>query len=105
MSETENLPLWTRTRAGGQQTSRAAAERAFNKVRESQKEVLWIFSAAIRLTDKELVAIAGPDFKVHQSESGLRTRRSELVAKGKIRDSGETKVHNGGRRHIIWEIV
>jgi hypothetical protein len=102
---TEDLPLWTRTRATDPGTSRAAAERANSRIWESQKEVLWIFSVKIRLTDKELVEIAGPDFEVHQSASGLRTRRSELVAKGKLRDSGQTKVHSGGRKHIVWEIV
>ena len=38
-----------------------------------------------------------------QSESGLRTRRAELVRKGLVRDTGETEVLPSGRRAIIWE--
>lgn len=39
-----------------------------------------------------------------QSPSGIRTRRSELVAVGYVRNSGG-HVIDGGRRHIRWRIT
>jgi hypothetical protein len=38
-----------------------------------------------------------------QSESGLRSRRSELVDKGYVYDTGERDVLDSGRRAIVWE--
>jgi hypothetical protein len=40
-----------------------------------------------------------------QSESGLRTRRKELVTRGDIRDSGRKRKLKSGRLAVVWEIV
>jgi hypothetical protein len=39
------------------------------------------------------------------SESGLRTRRSELVALDYLEASGETVTLPSGRQSIIWQIT
>jgi len=39
-----------------------------------------------------------------QSESGIRTRRRELVDQGVLEDSGEKVVLQSGRKSIVWRI-
>jgi hypothetical protein len=39
------------------------------------------------------------------SESGIRSRRSELVAQGKLKDSGKRQKMQSGRLSIVWEIA
>lgn len=40
-----------------------------------------------------------------QSPSGLRTRCSELVRKGKVEATSETRVLSTGRRGVVWRAV
>lgn len=37
------------------------------------------------------------------SESGIRSRRAELVTRGAVRDSGRRAILESGRKAIIWE--
>lgn len=39
------------------------------------------------------------------SESGIRSRRSELVGQGKVTDSGERRRTASGRLSIVWRLV
>jgi len=39
------------------------------------------------------------------SPSGARTRRKELERVGRVRDTGDTGVTDGGRRTKVWEAV
>lgn len=40
-----------------------------------------------------------------QSESGIRSRRSELVRAGLVQDSGKRLLTRSGRSSIVWERV
>lgn len=84
-------------------TSHEAAESISPRLRELQRQVLD-FAAQYPdgFTD------IGLNDHFNTTSSTYRTRRSELVAKGYIRDSGERKAYgaNGtGRRHVIWQIT
>lgn len=78
---------------------------------EKQEAVLRLLGRVGPSTDEEIVrtytkwwANGMTEDYPHQSESGLRTRRSELVRKGKVRARGH-KVKPSGRKAIVWEAV
>lgn len=59
------------------------------------------------MTDGELIeayqTYAKREGFPEHSESGIRTRRSELVRLGHVEDSGATKILPSGRPSIIWK--
>lgn len=83
-------------------TSWAAAKSVVD-VRESQWRVYLAFLDADGFTDEELIAhargLAWP-----MSDSGIRTRRHELVTKGWLCDTGERRLTAAGRHTIVWGI-
>jgi hypothetical protein len=81
-------------------TSHAAA-RSVRHIRESQAEVLALFRAHGPMTDE----LARTVYRGHQSPSGLRTRRSELVGRGQLVDTGRRVVGATGRRMVVWAAV
>ncbi len=86
-------------------TSHEAAA-SIDRLIARQSAVLEVFKKKIRLTHDQLIdeyAILFPDFP--QSESGLRTRCSELVDKGYVRESGDFVTKPSGRRANTWEIT
>ncbi len=89
------------------ETSHAAAASLDTiTIRESQREVYALFLQYGPMTDEEMVAQAHLN-DVQQSESGLRTRRSELVKSFDpplICDSEERKKLASGRKAIVWKI-
>lgn len=86
-------------RAGDPQTSWDAA-RSVRDIRASQSEVLRLFVARGAMTDEQVAE----RYSGFQSPSGLRTRRAELVALGRLRDTGHRIVGRSGRRMIVWDI-
>jgi len=90
----------------------AAASISEDKLRASQLAVLQLFkNDRSGFTDYELVRIyfdtarQWPSSFPHQSESGIRTRRKELVDMGKIVDSGERAKLPSGRKAVIWTLA
>ena len=79
------------------------AASSIKRIRESQQAVLEALTILGPMTDEELVSRYGG--RPQQSPSGLRTRRSELVELGVVRDSGQRRVLRSGRRAIVWEAV
>ena len=85
------------------ETSHAAAESLDpTRLRRSQEFVLGVLRAyPAGLTDEELrEAVDRTGYAI--SDSGLRTRRSELVRLGLVEDSGERATTLAGRQTIVW---
>lgn len=88
------------------ETSHEAAA-SVKGIRASQAAVLSVFRDAGRsMCDDEMerlyLATTGLP---QQSESGVRTRRKELVDAGKLRDTGQRTVLPSGRRAILWGLT
>lgn len=80
-------------------TSHEAARKfTAKKLTEVQEQVLLLFKTRRELTDWEL------EQAFNFSGSTHRTRRSELVERGLVRNSGRRKFQANSNR-IIWEIV
>lgn len=93
-------------RAGDPETSwQAADSQTGQRLRDSQRVVLTVMRRYPGgLTDEELrAAIDRTGYPI--SDSGLRTRRSELVRLGRVRDTGFRRVTRAGRHTIVWEAV
>lgn len=81
------------------ETSVAAAA-SVERIRASQLIVLEALRYCGPMTDEKLVSL--PVVQRSMSESGARTRRSELVGKGLVVDSGRRERLASGRRSIVW---
>lgn len=83
----------------------AAASLTSQRLRQSQREVLLAMRALGPCSDTTLLD-RYPGFGLsHQSPSGLRTRRAELVARGLVVDSGKRERLPTGRMAIVWEVL
>lgn len=94
------------------ETSHAAAATIRGvKLRRSQEIVLaCLHYLGGRATDEQLVrhyrhTLMPAEIVPWQSESGVRTRRKELVDLGLVRNSGATALLSSGNRGIVWEVV
>lgn len=97
-----------RARPSDPWTSHAAASSiAIDKLRASQQAVLDCYRKHGAMHHGRLVAVYLADLRAAgwplQSESGLRTRTSELVGRGLLKDSGEVVVLPSKRKSIVWE--
>jgi hypothetical protein len=85
------------------QTSHEAAE-SVNNVTLTQEYVLKALRRA--RTDVQLIEAYRSMRKAPPaSESGIRSRRAELVRKGLVVDTGSRQVLPSGRKAIVWWIV
>jgi hypothetical protein len=98
------LEPYKRTRKGDPETSLAAAE-SVTKITVKQTAVLMMLRESGPATDEEISRryVGGGLLLTPQSESGLRTRRSELVRRGLVRNSGERRRLVSGRMATVWE--
>ena len=111
----EQLALPITARRSDPLTSHHAAEsvaRDPERIRTSQAYILRLLLDQGPATDDEIAhryhldALEGdPGLPMMLSPSGLRTRRHELVALGRVRDSGERERLQTGRLAIVWEAV
>lgn len=69
-------------------------------IRESQELILHTFRRCGPMHDRCLTNLLR---HTGMSESGIRSRRAELVAKDLVRNSGQTVRLQTGRLSIVWE--
>lgn len=86
------------------ETSHAAAASVRN-IRKSQSNILQVLKKNGPLSDEELIRHYRAAGLPPQSESGIRTRRAELVRLSLVVDSGDKAVTASGRNTILWEAV
>ena len=105
LKQTKNKDLGGRAHArrSDPETSHAAA-RSTGELRESQQAVLSVIASARQpLTDEAIIRLYNVSFppRPPQSESGIRSRRSELVALGRVVHDGYGKTRSG-RKSRKW---
>ena len=100
------LEPYKRTRKGDPETSLAAAE-SVTKITEKQTAVLDLLRAVGPVTDEQIGEehrqMMAFGIELPQSDSGLRTRRNELVRRGLVRWTGEHRKLKSGRMGRVWE--
>lgn len=72
------------------------------QVTPKQKEVYDVLKSYGALADHALVPLAQHQISVHQSSSGIRSRRAELAAKGLVVACGTTRT-GSGRSATLYE--
>ena len=78
---------------------------SITRLRIRQHAVLKVLQDYGPMCDQALIPLYQTVSPVPQSESGIRTRRNELVDKGLVKDSGRFVLLKTNRRAIIWEAV
>lgn len=73
-------------------------------VNAQQQDVYDVLKTYGPVADHALVPLAQHQLQVHQSSSGIRTRRSELFDKGLVRVVATTKT-GSGRTAAVYEAV
>lgn len=91
-----------RARRSDPSTSHAAAASVLD-ITATQE---WVIRALRRPTnDVELLARYRNFKKAPKaSDSGIRSRRAELVERGAVQDTGERVTLDSGRRAIVWQL-
>ncbi len=92
------LEPYKRTRKTDPETSLAAAA-SVTELTKKQELVLSVLRELGPMTDEQIAEQWVRPF----SESGLRTRRSELVRRGLVRWTGEHRKLRSGRMARVWE--
>ncbi len=78
---------------------------SISKLAESYRIILDIMRNHGPMNDETLIATWRKQSSKPASDSGIRSRRSELVATGLIQDSGERQKMQSGRDSIVWSIA
>jgi len=108
------LVLSAYARGTGPETSHQAAKSlSSDTLRRSQYAVLSVLCGALdgSATDEELVGeysvrCVKPSWNIaRQSDSGIRTRRKELVSQGLVENSGKKVRSVTGRMMIVWQVT
>jgi hypothetical protein len=71
----------------------------------TQEKILQLFKKYKKLTDTQVETLYYETYKVYQTPQSLRSRRAELVQKGRIEFAEEWGVSPTGRRARVWKLV
>jgi hypothetical protein len=82
------------------ETSHEAAESVTN-ITPLKQEILQRLMTP--MTDADLYELLRTGSRLIVTESGVRSRRSELVQAGLVRDTGARQKLKTGRNAIVWE--
>lgn len=94
-----------RARSTDPQTSHDAAA-SISNFTPVEKAILGLFRDFGKMHDeKMLTRFREFSTDIQASDSGIRSRRAELVGYGQLRDSGDRAKTKSGRDSIVWEIV
>lgn len=90
-------------------TSHEAAESIRAERGGSRSAILGVLALIGPSTDTMLIdaytGLAELGEVPHQSPSGIRTRRKELMLQGRVRDTGDRVQLISGRLSVVWEAV
>lgn len=81
------------------------AEKSVSKLAESYRIILAMFRDYGPMNDETLIKRWRAESPKYASDSGIRSRRSELVATGIVVDSGERQKMQSGRDSIVWRLA
>lgn len=100
----DDVPPFIRARRSDPETSHEAAS-SLTHLRARQAAVLALLRLHGPRTLEELVRDYHKSRHTKQSDSGIRTRCSELVFAGLVEDSGERRKTKAGRNAVVWRAV
>jgi hypothetical protein len=92
-------PVVYLARATDPETSHEAAESIGDRS-QTQVRILALLETFGAMADEEIIKAYRARWPC--SDSGIRSRRHELVTEGAVRDSGERVLTAAGRRSIAW---
>ena len=101
-ASSRGFPARTRARSSDPDTSHKAASDIVGDLREVQSRVFRIVQRHGPLTQHAIIARYRETFGAATPESTVRTRVSELVKMGLLRDSGRRE-RAGRREAVLWE--
>ncbi len=102
--QAREFPAHTRARADGRETSHEAARFVSPTLTAKQWQVYGAFTAFGPAIHQRIVKVVRE--RGHkQSSSGIRTRTSELVEIGLVRDTGRKAKTEAGFNAVVWEAV
>ena len=81
------------------------AEKSVTGLAESYRIILDILRTRGPMNDEQLISSWRTSSHKSASDSGIRSRRSELTASGLIVDTGDRQVMSSGRKSIVWGIA
>ena len=102
-----DLVSYPKSRWDNPETSRQAAESiGLEKISETQKRVIEVFRFnGWEMSDERLVELYLNYWPDSATDQSIRSRRGELVRKGRVFDTGKRTVTKYGRSAVIWRLT